>query len=66
MTLLWACACGERVWLHIRHCPACGRDRPAPPPEPVPDDKVRPEPSVALADDLVQLLTAAGYRDGTP
>jgi hypothetical protein len=45
MTLLWACACGERVWLHYEHCPACGQARPAPPPEAKPDDQVRPEPA---------------------
>ena len=37
--LLWACACGARVFNHYEFCGACGKSKPAPPPEPKPQAK---------------------------
>lgn len=43
--LMWSCECGNREWNHYQWCAKCGKERPAPPPEPEPSDITHSEAS---------------------
>lgn len=40
---MWTCACAHREWNHYMWCAACGKERPAPPPDAAPSDATRTE-----------------------